>query len=1817
MSNTDTTGTTTSPAAGGGKAKSSKLKLALLVLAGGTVALGLGVVVLGPTVASAIAPGIINSAAAGKIRGTLTVSDVSLSWTGPITIGKIELKDPAGVTVATLSAESSMGILKALGGIGDVGTLKLGGKVDVVSTAMADGTKQINLLEAVAGTGTPTAGGTPAPAGAGQPVKLPPQLAGTVEITGLDITYSEKAAGAGAAAGTAVRQASVDKLKGAIKFAAAGPKGGSASVELDGGLTSAGAAGPGTLKVRSLVENITQPDGTLTAGKARTQTQVDLAGLPVGLIDALSGQNGLLTGAIGPALTLKASVDGDLNSATATIDASGSNMTAAGAVKLTPGHLMLDKPLSVAIRDTSFAAQLPAGRRAMEQAKLTISTYPSVTLTVSKLDVPTDATADLSAGVVDIALATTPMAGTVSTGGAKPSAFNVAPLMLAVTSTRLADGVDLRGGTRATLDGTDAGTLEVTGKVAGLLDPAGKLRSGGPETAEAAVNLQGVSTALLQPVLAAADVPVKLSEDIGPTIRLSATAAVSGTGTAQKIAADVRVESANVTLAAPLSVENQVLTGRGPINLTVAKLGPAAARALTKYAKDSGISTAGSGQLAVNITDLRVPMGGAGGAGAAAKSGSSTNGANGSGMSGRMTATLSDLTVSMPVADAAAATGAAGAVGAAERMEVRIDSLQLAAGIAPGAGAIVGAAIPLPRVEITGRFTHVQGGKSQPFALSGDIAAPVPDKALVLPSLGQSRFAGQLALTDVPAELVRQLAKQDPKARELIASLLGERFNVTVGLPSTAAEQAVTVKLTSRGPTTADVKATLTPETIKVDQVTLATSVTEAVLRGGLTMAGASEADLAGARLSGPAAIRLNVDPFVLPLMKAGGAGGAGSVTLSPDFAAAKSMLKASLSIADVSISGAKVGDQVISGGLKDVAAGVQIPVRALGGNATAGADTAFGSLSATIIRDNATVASLAGEAKFLPDGSSVDGTLSLRDIDGKQADAFLGKPGMVTGAVGDTGTVTVRAARATKADPLAVTLAAVTPRLKAEDIAVKVDQTAGTIELVAPKPITWAADDAWLSRNVLAPKPAAAGSKAAAPQATMSITGSPNLTLNLRTLKLAMPKAESTPGKGDATGLLKPGVFALDIAAGIDRLAAEVKQPGAAAADKLDLSGISVGLTREGTTGVKLTSTIKSLISAPAAQGGAPAQAPQTISDISLAGTAVNLADAAGNIKPEGAKFNLTFLDKAVPTSFLAVLGVDSISNLENLLGKSINLFADVREFSTAKPAAAGAAAATAATPGTVEARLRSDRVGLLAKAKVDNGTLVFSASDPLILRLSEFTVLNESQLGKTLPLFGTLKKPAPVMAAGQTRPAQVELAVPKAGEVTSDSVVSSPNLRVPLDGDMSRLNGDVNIDLGVVQVGFAGFFANALSANARQLGMTEGAAASPAPRFKPFAIRFTNGVGRYDGCEIPVVIGGASGAPPVIKLEGQVDLVRQTVDMLVELPGTLASESLFAEATSTLRGVNSLIGGGLDKILREVNKAGTGTVSPILSEIIVPIRITGPLSAPKASVDAERFGKRALEFVPRILGNTAGGLGGAGADILGGLGGLLGGDKNKPAPAPAPGPAPAPAPAPKNAPAPAPALPAQPKNSAPAATPARTPAPAATPAPATTPAPAPGTGPAPATKPAPAPTLTPKTGSPAATPAATPAPTPATTPAPKTGAPTTTPAPAPAPKTGAPAPAPAPATTPAPAPASGPSTAPKPAAPTAPATGTPATPAPALPPKQPAGTGPAPKPATPAPAPAPAPAPGTTPSPTPAPGTTPVPAPTPEPQPQPQPPK
>jgi len=1865
--------------------KRSKLKLALLIVAGGTVALGLGIILLGPTIASSVAPGIINSAAKGKINGTLTVSNVSLSWTGPISIGSIELKDPAGQVVALLSVESSMGILKALGGIGDLGTLKLGGNVDVISTVKADGSRQLNLLDAVA---TPP-GTTPGPlataAGAAAPTKLPPQLAAVLDITGINITYAEKATPTAAA----VKQASIDKLKGLIRFAAAGPKGGTASIELDSGLSSfvgSAPSTPGAMKVRAVIDGITGADGALTIAKAKTQSTIDITGLPMGLVDALADQNGLLSGAIGQSLTLKAGIDGDMQNATASIDASASNLTAAGAVKIASSRLTLDKPIYILIKDTSFIAALPAGKRALDQAGISVTTYPSINLAVTKLDLPTDPAADMSAGVVDIALSTTATSGTVAqastTTGTKPAArnFTAAPLTINLSTARLADGVSLTGGTSAMLDGASAGKLTIIAKATGLLDPAGKPRTAGPDGIDANIAIDGFSTTLIQPFITAAGAPLRLSEDVGPTLQLSAklnatgmagptsaSASTATTAAARKATADLTVSSQNLTVAAPLSIDGDLLTSRGTISLKIAKVSGALGRILADRAADSGITTSGDGQVDVTITDLRYLLTPAKPATAAA---SATSGpSNSFGPSGKIAASISDLTVSMLAAPSVAVT-AAGATPqpvpagqpATERITVRLDALSFSAALASSTtGAATGATTgpaALPKIDINGRLIHTGLRGPQVITILGDIASPVVTGATELPSIGSARLVGNIAINDVPAELLRKLSKQTATAQGLFDGLLGDTINITLATASTATEQNINLTVVGRGadngPTSASIKAALGAEAIKLGEFKLTTNITDAVLRGGLQFAGANEADLNGARLSGPAKVQIDVTPMSIPLARAaaGNDGKPGKFTLSPDFARSTETAVATVTVGDVAVSGAKIGDQIISGGLKNVAATGKLPLKSLAPNKT-GTDLAEATLSATIIRDNATVATLAGSGKFLPDGSSIDGTLSLKDIDGRQADTFLGKPGYITGAIGDTGNVTITAKRSSAAAPLAVTLAAITPKLKAEDLALTMDQTAGTVSITAGKPITWAADGKWLSDNLLAPKPAAATSAAPAAAPTqLTVTNSPNISVAIRSLKFALPKPESAPGRNDGTGPLKPGVFAMDIGAEIDRLTADVKAASARQPDKLDLSGISIKLSQDTPGTIALASNIKSLVSAPAAAALAPgaprnaaapvAPAPQTITDINLGGTAVNLADGNGNIKADAARFNLTFVEKAIPTAFLALLGVDSVSNLENLLGKILNVSANATNVSTARPVTApgaNVATATNSAPGLVEAKLQSDRTAFRAKGRIENGTLIFSAADPLIVRLSEFTVLNDSQLMKTIPIFGTLKKPAPVLAPGAMRPAKVEMALPKSGEVTGDAVITSSNLRVPIDGDMSKLNGDIAVDFGVVQVGFAGFFANALSANARDLGLSETAGA-PAPRFKPFAIRFVNGVGRYDGIEIPVVIGGSSGAPPIIKLNGGVDLVKQTINATVDLPGPLASDSLFAEATSSLRGLNSLVGGGLNKILNEINKAQSGAVSPVLNEIIVPIRISGPLSNPTTSVDADRFGQLALEFVPRILGRLGLGLGGAAGgagDLLGGLGesigGLLGGDKNKPAPAPAGAPKPAPTPAGAPKPAAAPAPPAKPAATAPASVPApgRATTPGTTPTgPAIAPKPA-ATTPAPATIPATIPPAAPKAGAPAGAPPATP---PATTPAtpPKLAtpakAPVTPPKPAASPATTPTAPPAAPATTPAtpPKPATPPAAtpaAPKPVMPatpgaTPPVTPPATTPKPAAPTTPPATTPPATIPSAttpPATTPPATPPPATPPPATPPPATTPpTPAPAPD---QPTPPK
>src|SRR5690606_25631907 len=121
-----------------------------------------------PAIASSMAPGIIETAAGGSIKGSVKVKDLALSWGGPTKVGPVELYDDTGALVGRLETTVPAGLWRVVSEQWwsqkqlDVGIVELGGKLDVVRDA--DGSS--NLDRALAPK-TPSA--APSPKGSVQP----------------------------------------------------------------------------------------------------------------------------------------------------------------------------------------------------------------------------------------------------------------------------------------------------------------------------------------------------------------------------------------------------------------------------------------------------------------------------------------------------------------------------------------------------------------------------------------------------------------------------------------------------------------------------------------------------------------------------------------------------------------------------------------------------------------------------------------------------------------------------------------------------------------------------------------------------------------------------------------------------------------------------------------------------------------------------------------------------------------------------------------------------------------------------------------------------------------------------------------------------------------------------------------------------------------------------------------------------------------------------------------------------------------------------------------------------------------------------------------------------------------------------------------------------------------------------------------------------------------------------------------------------------------------------------------------------------------
>ncbi len=1468
----------------GSPAPRPRRRARVLALAGGGVLLilVLGVALL-PSIASRLAPGMIQSSAAGQVQGRLTVAGARFSWSGPQEIGPIEIADPAGTPVGRLSVKVASSLLGLVGR--NLGTAALSGKLDLVREA--DGTT--NLERALAPVGVKVAGPGPAAAPGTSPPAVPVGYAAGLVLDGLEITYTELDA-----AGAPARQTALTGLKGAANVSTTAP--GTAALNLSGNVIDTGKSA-GAIKINGTLDAFTDARGNLTPQSAKVSADVEVAGVPGALLDALLGQRGLLAGALGGSVSANVRAAGTAAAGTASVLVDTPNVSATVAVKLDGGVVRLEKPGQFTVRSTRFAESVPAVREALTRAGMTLEQWPGVegTIDALALTVPTGplAEADLRGTALALTLGTTPIAGTLTPpggggGGGTAQPFNVAPVRLSIAAPDLAKGVELKAATSATLNGQSAGAITLSATAADLLDGQGRapaLRGTLPTNLAASVQAKGVSTALLQPFVAGMNPPLELAADIGPTldaaidVRSDATAGAAGDAGGLTVAATI--DSANVKLSAPLVLKNNTLaTAGGPLTVSIRSGAPLLARYLVappRPAAEGGPAITrltGAGAIEASVSDLAVvlPV-------RDAKTGAAGPFDAGA-LRARVNARLADVALFMAAPEA----------GATPAEPVKVETLTLDLTAKQGAA---------PQVSLKGALAH--GGR--PFEAAGTVQIAGLDAALsasgaakpgaLIPGVQTVRLSGQLLLSGVPVSLAGLL--HPPATVEMARGAVGDTVNVAVlfdqpvaGAAADPARQLVDATATSPG-LNARLVVDLNAVELRVREMTARATVRPETIAA---LTGSAPGAAGGIRVNGPARIEIDAQPVSIPVRVAGNA-------VEPQFAGA-GVLRAAVAVPGVlSVSDIPVGDKRMAGGLRDFALEVSFPLAVLAAPAPAGQRVAAAGKGTLMLDERTIVAELALNATAAPDQSVVDAKVELAQINTVALDGVLGQPGLASGALGERASLAATAVRTGGADkPLVLAASVSSPRLETGVLELKTD--AARLALAKPASVRWTIDPAWAGRYLLTGKDKAGNPVPPALQLTQPVV----VAANLRALAVAIPE---TRGGLAVSGPLKPGVFALDADVAVARVDVLLLPPPGKSepARPAALVDVKAAVRSTADAGLAFEASVGRV------DAGAGPQAPGQ--PVTATGTLRGIAYENGTVEPRNAVVSLNVSAPRFPAQV-----VDALAGAKGQIVQTLGAEMDLSV----------KAADASLTGGTVDVRLTSrqaagagGRAGAAASEQarfavggpIKDAVLDVAgdgARQPLNLALTSFRYESSATIMKVLPLFASISKN---VGGGDGKPV----------------MITSSNLRAPVDGRMENLNGDIVVDLGLIQYQFKEALGEFLDATVFTAG-TE-----PQKPIAPFTIAVRSGVATYERFDIPI-------RQFVLSTRGTVDLVRNEVDVITYIPTVAASKAL------------------LGRVSGEASKGLGGILPNALTEgTMIPIRAKGPLDNPRIYPDFELFFK------------------------------------------------------------------------------------------------------------------------------------------------------------------------------------------------------------------------------------------------------------------
>jgi hypothetical protein len=1481
--------------------KKGLLALSVLLL----VAIVAGYFVV-PSVVAGQAARIINANDPGTIgiAGRLSVrsDDIGVSWGGPITVRGLSLADGAGKPVAKLDLTTSKGLLAWATDRTDLGRLTIGGTIDLVRTTGADGTVTTNLQSALARHPSLPA---PAPAavapGAQKPAALPPGLAADVRIETLGITLTDVNA-----QGQTTGGATLNALSGDVQISNPATGNATARVQLGGQFGSIGqGAATGKLQIDAQATGLTNARSELTPTSAKVTAKVDIADAPTGLFDALAGQGGVLTDALGPRVNLSINVSGNAGASGADIKLSAPSASADIGLASDGARIKATRPGQISLRSLAFAQRLPAVAKALADAGLTVdaSGWPGATVSLARLDMPTGAKADYRGASVELSVLIEPLVGTLQTpGSVQAQPVRVEATRLSVRAPDLATGATIEMDTRATISGQSAGDVRAMIKADGLLDPRGELMPASgrlPRSIAADIRAASVATSLLQPVLSALapDVPLRLSEDVGPTIDLSLQAQTGdapvndGNAGLPPTRCTLSLRSSNLQIEGDLDVSAALIEARKerPLALRINRAGPALARAL----HDAGVSISGDAPIAVTLVECSVPL-----------------------VAGKPQLEVARLLVRATVGQAGARV---------QGLSIDTGELNAELDVEPRKDAIVRLGGPL---TIDGRPVRVLAE----LAVAG-LISPSGQPNLVL--LGSRRAAGSVRIEGVPGSALQKLAGLSGDAGDPLAQLVGELAgqDVNVVLACAAGDssvmQPVSVQVTGTTGLRADVRALIGERGIELRKAEAGVTVTPQAAQAALRLAGQSAGAVAQVSLRAPAEVGVVIQPIDLPWQGAGKSGIDWSRVGDARLAVSASISQPI--IADgVQVGGP--GSPSQSFGLANLRAQAALPLAMLEPDVLSGkraapikGETLQAGLSADVIGRDASdlIARLSGEARAEAETGTVRASLTLSDVATARADALLGKPGYVSGAVGERAAASVSAVRLGTGQPFDITGDLSTGRLNARNVKIALSDDA--VRIAQPLTVRWELDPVWANANLLG----------GAQQGALQLAETTVIEAEVRALSIARPRSDAQGAP--LVGPLKRGVFSADALVRVPRaVVSRVPMQAGAAPAPLTVDSLRAEVKSTPTGGVSFDVAIITL------RAGAAA----TTQPTRATGTIERLADARGVLTPADAVLTLSAQASDVPTSIVEAMTGEP-GSLESLLGSTLTVQINLADV-TRSPGA---------PPGRAAVSLTSPNAGFKIGGPIEGGVLdtTPATATRLSAELSEFRYKKAAQVGPTSALnpLGYLG-----VVAGVER---------LRDEVNKrPSLVTSPDLRLPIDGDLRKLNGRMDVDLGRMNLKLDQNILSLLDIAALNKAVDRISSAQQRP-VPPFAININQGVATYQNVELPL-------GSYTFKAGGTVDLVNRQIDVVTFVPTV-------ALAPGVLGSLNDKMGSALGRII------------PLQEATMIPLRTRGPMDNPTTAPDFELFIKNFAQNATNP------------ENILNAIGGLLGGDRNKDQP-PAQGP-------------------------------------------------------------------------------------------------------------------------------------------------------------------------------------------------------------------